>query len=105
MSEENLEKASSSAYWAWSIFRVPATFELGVLGLVDLQGAGDLLHGLDLRAAAHTGDADTHVDSRADALVEQAGLQVDLAIGDGNNVGGDIGRHVAGLRLDDREGG
>ena len=26
MSEENLEKASSSAYWAWSIFRVPATF-------------------------------------------------------------------------------
>ena len=25
MSEENLEKASSSLYWAWSILSVPAT--------------------------------------------------------------------------------
>jgi len=33
------------------------------------------------------------------------GVEVDLAVGDRDDVGRDVGRHVAGLRLDDREGG
>ena len=36
-----------------------------------------------------------------DARVEQLGLQEDLAIGDGDDVGRDVGRHVARLGLDD----
>ena len=39
------------------------------------------------------------------AGVEQLGLQEDLAVGDGDDVGGDIGRHVAGLGLDDGQRG
>src|SRR5699024_1433929 len=32
-------------------------------------------------------------------------LQKQLAVGDGDDVGGDIGRHIAGLGLDDGQGG
>src|SRR5262249_34477157 len=46
-----------------------------------------------------------HVDGGPDAGVEQVGLQEDLAVGDGDDVGGDVGRDVAGLRLDDGDGG
>ena len=69
------------------------------LGLVDLERTGHLLHGLHLGAAAHTGNADTHVDSGTHTLVEEALLQVNLAVRDGNHVGGDVGAHVTGLRL------
>jgi hypothetical protein len=37
--------------------------------------------------------------------VEQAGLEEDLAVGDRDHVGRHEGRHVAGLRLDDRQRG
>ena len=65
--------------------------------------AGDLLHRLDLRgrADARHGKADIH--RRADALVEKVGLQKNLAVGDGDHVGRDVGRHVVRLRLDDRQ--
>ena len=47
-------------------------------------------------------DADVH--RRPDALVEQVGLQEDLAVGDRDHVGRDVGRDVVGLGLDDRQG-
>ena len=72
-----------------------------VLGEVQPQGAGDLFHGLDLGRAADAGDRKTDVDGRADAGEEQGGLQVDLAVGDGDDVGRDVGGDVAGLGLDD----
>ena len=75
--------------------------QLAVLGVDQLQGAGHLLHGLDLGVAADTGHRDAGVDGRHDAGVEQLGLQEDLAIGDGDDVGRDVGRNVARLRLDD----
>ena len=75
------------------------------LGEVEAQGAGHLLHGLDLGVAAHAGHRDTHVDGRPDARVEQVALQEDLPVGDGDHVGGDVGGDVAGLGLDDRQGG
>ena len=43
------------------------------------------------------------VDGGTDAGVEELGLQVDLAVGDGDDVGRDVGRHVATLGLDDGE--
>ncbi len=79
--------------------------QLAVLGVDQLQRAGDLLHGLDLGVAADTGDRDTGVDGRADAGVEQLGLQEDLAVGDGDDVGRDVGGNVARLRLDDGQSG
>ena len=65
----------------------------------------DSLHGLGLGFAAHTGDGQAYVDGGPLAGVEQLGLQEDLAVGDGDDVGGDIGGHVAGLGLDDGQGG
>ena len=47
----------------------------------------------------------TDGDGRAHALVEQIGFQKDLAVGDRDDVGRDVSRDVAGLRLDDRQRG
>ncbi len=78
--------------------------ELAELGQVQAHRPGDLLHGLGLGRATHAGHADAHVDGRADALVEEVGLQVDLAVGDRDHVGRDERRHVTALGLDDRQG-
>ncbi len=78
---------------------------LAVLREVEAQRAGDLLHRLDLRRAADARHRDADVHGRADAGVEQVGLEEDLAVGDRDDVGRNVGRHVAGLRLDDRQRG
>jgi hypothetical protein len=77
---------------------------LAVLGELELQGAGDLLHGLELRGGADAGHGEADVDGGADALVEELGLEEDLAVGDGDHVGRDVGGHVVGHGLDDGEG-
>ena len=79
--------------------------ELAELRQVALERAHGLLHGLDLGGAAHPGHRLAGVEGGADARLEQVVLQVDLAVGDRDHVGGDVGRDVAGLGLDDREGG
>src|SRR5207245_4177321 len=40
------------------------------------------------------------VDRWANPGVEQVGLQIDLTVGDGDDVGGNVRRDIAGLRLD-----
>ena len=79
--------------------------ELTELGEVELQRAGHALHRLDLRRATHAGHRDAHVDGRTHTRLEQVVLQVHLTVGDRDHVGGDVRRHVAGLGLDDRQGG
>ncbi len=79
--------------------------ELAVLGELELQAAGDLRIGVRLGVATDSGDRDTDVDGRAHAGVEEMRLEVDLPVGDGDHVGRDVGRHVTGLRLDDRQRG
>lgn len=78
--------------------------DLTVLGQEKLQGTSDLLHGLELSGGTDTRDGQTDVDGRSDTLVEQLGLQEDLAIGNGNDVGGNVGRHVTTLGLNDGQG-
>merc|ERR1719384_119770 len=78
--------------------------DLTVLGELELHGTGDLLHGLGLGSGADTGHRETDVDGRSDTLVEQLSLQEDLAVSDGNDVGGDVGGHVTSLGLDDGQG-
>ena len=77
--------------------------ELAVLREVEPQRAGDLPHRLDLRRAADARHRVADVDRRTDALVEQIRLEEDLAVGDRDDVGRNVGREVAGLRLDDRQ--
>ena len=79
--------------------------QLIVLGLVDLQGPGHLLHGLDLCCAADPGNGYSHIDGRSLSLVEESGLKIDLAVSDGDDIGRDVCRHVPGLGLYYREGG
>ena len=77
--------------------------EVAVLGEVEAQLAGDLLHRLGLRVAAHPRDRDADVDRRPHARVEEVGLEEDLAVGDRDHVGRDVGGDVGGLGLDDRQ--
>ena len=79
--------------------------QLPELREVAFQPAGHLLHRLELRGRTDARDRDPDRDRRPDALVEQVRLQENLAIGDRDDVGGDVGRDVARLRLDDRERG
>ena len=79
--------------------------QLTELGEVELQRARHRLHRLDLRRTTHARHRDADVDGRAHTRLEQVVLQVHLAVGDRDDVGRDVGRHVAGLGLDDRQGG
>ena len=79
--------------------------QLAELGQVQPQPAGDGLHRLRLRGPTDAGHRDADVDGRADTGVEQTGLEEDLAVGDRDDVGRDVGRHVVALGLDDRQPG
>ena len=79
--------------------------QLAVLRELEAQLAGDLLHRRDLRGAADAADRDADVDGRALPREEQVALEEDLPVGDRDDVGRDVRRHVARLRLDDRQRG
>src|SRR5690606_11884679 len=76
-----------------------------VLCQLQAQPAGNLAHRPDLSVTTHPGHRQTRVDRRADTRVEQVRLQVDLAVGNGDDVRRDVGRHVVPLRLNDRQRG
>src|SRR5574337_529834 len=76
---------------------------LPILRQVQPEFTGHLPHRLDLGRAADPGDRQTDVDGRPDTGEEQIGFQVNLAIGNRDHVGRDVGRDVAKLGLDDWE--
>ena len=76
-----------------------------VLRQLALERADGGLHRLDLRRRTDPRHRDADVHRRADALVEQVGLEEDLAVGDRDHIGRDVGRDVVGLGLDQRQGG
>ena len=63
------------------------------------------LHGRGLRIAAHAGNGKTDVHGRALAREEQVAFQEDLAVRDGNDVGGNVGGNVARLGFHDGQRG
>merc|ERR1740123_2491301 len=71
----------------------------------ELSESSDLLHGFGLSSRTDTGHGQTDVDGGSDTLVEQLCLQEDLSVSDGNDIGGDVGRHVTGLGLNDGQSG
>lgn len=75
--------------------------DFSVLGKLELERTGDLLHGLDLGGGADTGHRETDVDGGTDTLVEELSLQEDLTIGNGDDIGGDVGGHITSLGLND----
>src|SRR5438552_2819456 len=79
--------------------------QLPVLREVQAQAPRHRLHRLHLRGAAHPAHGVADVDGGADTGVEEVALQEDLAVRDRDDVGRDVGGDVAGLRLDDGDGG
>ena len=77
--------------------------DLTILGKLELEGTGELLHGLDLGGRSDTGHRETDVNGGADTLMEQLGLQEDLTVRDRDNIGGDICGHITSLGLNDGE--
>ena len=55
--------------------------------------------------AADARDAQPDVDGRSLPLVKPLRVEIDLAVGDGNQVRRNVGRDVAGLRAGDRQRG
>ena len=86
-SEANCANAASSRYCARSSLSGPATLRIAFVCAAEPD-------------ARHR-DAD--VEGRPLAGVEEVRLEVDLAVGDRDDVGRDVGRHVVRLRLDDRQ--
>ena len=76
-----------------------------ILREIEPQSAGDRLHRLDLRRATDARYRDADVHRGTNAGVEQVRLEEDLSVGDRDDVRRDVRRHVAGLRLDDRQRG
>src|SRR5262249_46992978 len=71
--------------------------EFAELSKFALKFSRDLFHRLDLCGRTNARHGNAHVDSRTDTLVEQIRFQKDLAVGDGNDVCGNVGGHVTGL--------
>jgi len=79
--------------------------DLTVLSEVQLHGTSNLLHGLGLGVGSDTGDGKTDVNGGADTLEEQLSLQEDLTVSNRNDVGGNVGRDISSLGLNDGESG
>ena len=79
--------------------------KVAVLGQRQADAATEFLDDRGLGGASHPGHRDSRVDGGTDACVEKVGHQVDLAVGDGDDVGRYERRHVARLRLDDGQCG
>src|SRR6185437_4584502 len=76
-----------------------------VLRKFALDLAGDFLGRLGLRRRTDARHRQTDVHRGTDALEEQIGFQEDLTVGDRDDVGRNVGRHVVGLGFDDRKRG
>src|SRR5205807_2567391 len=66
---------------------------------------GDLLHRLDLRVSTDARHRDADVDGGANARVEEIRFEIDLAVGDRDDVRRDVRRDVACLGFDDGKRG
>src|SRR5579872_3006500 len=71
--------------------------EFAVLCQVQSQRASDLSHGLDLRVAADAAHGQADVDGGTNAAIEEVRLEVDLAVGDRDDVRRNVGRNVSRL--------
>src|SRR3954447_5661805 len=98
-SEENEAKASSSRYWARSRRRRPATDFMALICAEPPTRDTQMAPLIGGRTAARAGHRDAHVDRRPHTGVEQTGLEKDLPVGDRDDVGRDVGRHVVALGL------
>lgn len=78
--------------------------DFSVLGKLELERTGDLLHGLNLGGGSDSGDGETDVNGGSDSLEEELGFEEDLTVSNGDNVGGNVSGHITSLGLNDGKG-
>mmetsp|Transcript_27976 Transcript_27976/g.58799 ORF Transcript_27976/g.58799 Transcript_27976/m.58799 type:complete len:353 (-) Transcript_27976:577-1635(-) len=78
---------------------------LTVLGQLELHRTGNGFGGLVLSGGTDAGHGQTDGDGGTLSLVEEFRLQENLSVGNGNDVGRNVGGHITGLGLNDGEGG
>ncbi|GAF92186.1 unnamed protein product, partial [marine sediment metagenome] len=78
------------------------SLHLSEQGKIKPQFRRDLFHGAGLGVSAYPADADPNIDSGSYAAQEKVPLQIDLAVGYGNDIRGDISRDLSFEGLDDR---
>src|SRR6266513_6492428 len=76
--------------------------QLTELREVEFDFARHLFHALDLRRGTDAAHRETDGNRRTHALVKQICFQINLAVGDRDDVRRDVSRDVARLRFDDR---
>ena len=76
-----------------------------ILGQLELERTGDLLHGLDLGGRTDTRHGQTHIDSGANTLEEELSLEENLTVSDGDHIRGNVSRHITGLGLNNGQCG
>ena len=79
--------------------------ELEELRVGEAEVLGEVLQDRRLRLGADARDAEADIHRRLVPLVEELRLQIDLPVGDGDEVGRDIGGEIPGLRLGDGQRG
>ena len=80
-------------------------FQFFELRIEQAQIAGDGAIGRQLRLAADARDGFADIHGGQDALLKQVGREIDLAVGDGDQVGGNVGRDVLLFGFDDGQRG
>ncbi len=79
--------------------------EIAELRHIEAELASDRPHRLALGGTPDAADRDAGVHGGALAGIEEVRLQEDLAVGDGDDVRGNVGGDVARLGFDDRQSG
>ena len=79
------------------------SLELAEARQIEAETTGNLLHRLRLGGTTDARHRDADVHGRTLAGEEEIGLEVDLAVGDRDHVGGDVRRNFPFERLDDRQ--
>src|SRR5918994_3634262 len=77
--------------------------ELTILSQTQAKRTCHLLHRLDLRIPSDSTHTDARVHRRTHVRVEEIGREEDLAVGNRDDVRGNVGGDVAGLGLDNRK--
>ena len=77
--------------------------KLQKLRIIETQRLGGVAQGLRLGLAADPAHAGADIDRRLVSLVEQTGIEDDLPVGDGDQIGRDIGAQVARIDFRDRQ--
>merc|ERR1719167_944796 len=75
--------------------------DFSVLSQFQLHGTSNLLHGFGLDSRSYSGHRQTDVNGGSDTLVEKLSLQEDLAVSNGDDIGGNVSGYITSLGLND----